>query len=72
MSDEEKIRRFPFSQTTPPRTPGGARELGIGAFARRLDAAEGHLNGHWCSRCQGIWYGLMLEVECPVCGNRNG
>lgn len=69
---ESKVTQFPCSQATPPRTPGGARELGIGAFARQLGACGSQLNGHWCSRCPGIWYGLMLEVECPVCGNRNG
>jgi hypothetical protein len=48
------------------------RELGIGTLAQRLGAPTNALSGHWCSRCHGIWYGMLLEVQCPVCGNRNG
>ena len=51
---------------------GTRRELGTTALARRLGLAADQLGGHWCSRCQGIWYGCMLEVECPRCGNRRG
>ena len=51
---------------------GGFRELGITPLARQLGLVEWQLNGHWCSRCQGIWYGYTLEAECPCCGNRNG
>ena len=73
MSDDASTpARFPFARTTPPRTPGGTRELGITPLARHLGVSEDYLNGHWCSRCQGIWYGLMLEAQCPVCGNRHG
>jgi hypothetical protein len=64
--------RFPASRIAPRATPGGARELGIGRMALRLGVRDNRLNGHWCSRCNGIWYGLMLETECPVCGNRRG
>lgn len=56
-----------------PKAPlGGYRELGITALARQLSLPEDKLGGHWCSRCQGIWYGCLLEVECPACGNRIG
>ena len=72
MSEDRKIVHFPSSQTSPPHTPGGVKELGTSALARQIGVDDDHLNGHWCSRCQGIWYGLMLEAECPVCGNRNG
>lgn len=48
------------------------RELGITPLARQLGLPEHQLGGHWCSRCQGIWYGCTLEVECPRCGNRHG
>ncbi len=72
-NDPAKPVRFPCSRISPPHTPGGTKELGIGALARQLGVHEDRaLNGHWCSRCQGIWYGVMLEVECPVCGNRSG
>ncbi len=48
------------------------RELGTTALARQLGLNDEQTNGHWCSRCQGIWYGYTLEVQCPVCGNRKG
>jgi Zn finger protein HypA/HybF involved in hydrogenase expression len=46
--------------------------LGTSTFAASLGAPVEQTTGHWCSRCQGIWYGFLLEVACPVCGNRHG
>ncbi len=63
---------FPFSRVSPQHTSGGYRELGITPLAKQLGLQEWQLNGHWCSRCQGLWYGYTLETECPCCGNRNG
>jgi hypothetical protein len=55
------------------RFPGSRfRELGSTALARQLGLQDWQLNGHWCSRCQGIWYGYTLETQCPRCGNRHG
>jgi hypothetical protein len=75
MADNKKpavLAAFPFSRVPPQHTPGGYRELGITPLAKQLVLQEGQLNGHWCRRCQGIWYGYTLEAECPCCGNRNG
>ncbi len=72
MSDDSAPMRFPYARVAPPHTPGGARDLGVSALARHLGLGDDFLGGHWCSRCQGIWYGLMLEAQCPVCGNRHG
>ena len=47
-------------------------ELGTSPLAAQLGAPVEQTTGHWCSRCQGIWYGYPLEVTCPVCGNRHG
>lgn len=47
-------------------------DLGITPLARQLGLKPEQTNGHWCSRCQGIWFGYTLEAECPVCGNRRG
>lgn len=52
--------------------PSPLRELGTTPFARQLGLTDEQTNGHWCSRCQGVWYGYTLEVQCPVCGNRKG
>ena len=57
---------------SPGHALGGHRELGTTPLARRLGLADEQLGGHWCSLCQGIWYGCTLEVECPRCGNRHG
>lgn len=63
---------FPQSRTQPAATPGGYRDLGVTSLARKLGLTDEQTNGHWCSRCQGIWFGYTLEAQCPVCGNRNG
>ncbi|WP_428420341.1 hypothetical protein [Methylibium sp.] len=79
MSDDGKktepsagILRFPQSRVAPPQTQGGYVELGITPLAQQLGLEEDQLNGHWCSRCRGIWYGYTLEAQCPRCGNRHG
>jgi hypothetical protein len=63
---------FPHSRSLPPSTPGGFKDLGITPLARQLGLTLEQTNGHWCSRCQGIWFGYTLEAECPVCANRKG
>ena len=70
--DESTLVRFPFSRVSPPHSAGGFRELGATPLAGQLGLQEWQLNGHWCSRCEGIWYGYTLEAECPCCGNRRG
>jgi hypothetical protein len=62
--------RFPLARTSPPRTPGGFKDLGASPLARALGVDEAGQHGHWCARCGGIWWGMPLEVECPVCGGR--
>jgi hypothetical protein len=41
-------------------------------MAIRLGAVDQQLYGKWCHCCDGIWFGLALEVQCPRCGNRKG
>lgn len=48
------------------------KDLGSTPLAKQLGLSDDQMNGHWCSRCEGIWFGYTLEVECPVCGNRQG
>ena len=52
--------------------PVGFKDLGITPLARQLGLAPEQTNGHWCSRCAGIWFGYTLEAQCPVCGSRQG
>ncbi len=61
---------FPVARTSPPHTPGGFKDLGPSPLARSLGTDTAAQHGHWCSHCEGIWWGLPLEAQCPVCGNR--
>ena len=65
-------RKFLRSLVAPAKSLGSPHELGTTPLARQLGLADEQLGGHWCSRCEGIWYGCALEVECPCCGNRHG
>ncbi len=66
------IISFPHSRVTPKSSADGYKTLGMGRMAETLGAAKEQQSGHWCSRCKGIWFGFLLEVECPKCGNRQG
>jgi len=72
ISARGTLARFPQSRVRPPGSAEPVAELGLGALARQLAMPAGQTNGHWCSRCRGIWHGFFLEVACPVCGNRRG
>lgn len=48
------------------------KDLGLTPYARQLGLTTAQTHGHWCRRCEGIWFGYSLEVQCPVCGNRSG
>jgi hypothetical protein len=69
---DPESQAFLRSLVSPERALGGHRELGSTPLARQLGLADEQMSGHWCSRCQGIWYGWPLEVECPCCSNRSG
>jgi hypothetical protein len=70
--DISRRHRSPVSLPRPPLAAGGFRDLGITPLALQLGLSAEQTNGHWCSRCQGIWFGYTLEAQCPVCGNRQG
>lgn len=71
-NDDGNLRKFIDSLVAPARALDTRRELGMTPLALRLGLADDQLGGHWCSRCEGIWFGCALEVECPCCGNRHG
>lgn len=71
QSDAE-IVQFPQSRVPPAGSNVTFKELGLSALSQSLGLPERQATGHWCSRCHGIWYGYLLEVTCPVCGNRHG
>ena len=70
--DDAKASAFMQALAAPGHAPAPHRELGTTPLARQLGLVDEQLGGHWCSRCLGIWYGCMLEVQCPACGNRHG
>ena len=73
MPDEaDRVVRFPFSRVPGRGRTRSLRELGLTRLARMLDPDGLRASGHWCGRCEGVWYGMAAEVECPVCGNRHG
>lgn len=63
---------FPFSRVTPPQSAAAQPDEIFGDLAKVFGAPREQTTGHWCSRCHMIWYGYLLEVACPVCGNRHG
>ena len=67
-----EILRFPQSRVSPPGSNAPFKELGLSTLSAKLGLPDRQATGHWCSRCRGIWYGFLLEVTCPVCGNRHG
>jgi hypothetical protein len=69
---DSEIIRFPQSRVLPAGRNKPLKQLGRSTLADRFGTPERQATGHWCSRCQGIWYGYLLEVACPVCGNRHG
>jgi len=70
--NRSEVARFPQSRVSPPGAARAARILGAGKMAELLGAPARQTTGHWCSRCRGIWFGYLLEVACPACGNRHG
>ena len=72
MSDDDpRVVRFPYSRLRMGGEPA-AKDLGLTPLSRKVDTSGRSAKGHWCSRCQGIWWSYFLEAECPVCGNRHG
>ena len=71
MSEDKFVFQFPLTAGQTDQ-PAAFLDLGVTPLARQLGLTTEQLSGHWCSRCQGLWFGYTLEAECPVCGNRNG
>ncbi|MDA8038594.1 MAG: hypothetical protein M0Z69_05430 [Actinomycetota bacterium] len=54
------------------RSPAGWLHLGYSDLAWQLRPDDDELFGKWCRRCEGLWFGLALEVACPCCQGRTG
>lgn len=63
---------FPFSRVSPSQTADDGVAVVYGAFVSLIGVPHDQTKGYWCSQCRKIWYGLLFEVACPVCGNRHG
>ncbi|ODR99392.1 hypothetical protein AUC68_05320 [Methyloceanibacter methanicus] len=66
------VLRFPQSRVRMSGSGEPLKIIGTSQLAGVLGAPSEQTSGHWCSHCRGIWYGYLLEVTCPVCGNRHG
>ncbi len=63
---------FPHSKVVPVHRADPDASSRYGAMANILGIPREQTTGHWCGRCRAIWYGYLLEVACPTCGNRHG
>lgn len=70
--DAPGVVRFPHSRVVPPQLAEPEALPVYGAMAAKLGIPHEQTTGHWCSYCRSIWYGYLLEVACPTCGNRHG
>jgi hypothetical protein len=70
--DPPRVVGFPFSRSGVGRSDAPVRDLGLTPLSRHVGGSGRSPKGHWCSRCQGVWWSYFLEAECPVCGNRHG
>lgn len=66
------VAAFPYSRVAPSRLTDPDSPATYGAMASLFGIPHEQTTGHWCSFCRKIWYGYLLEVACPVCGNRHG
>lgn len=72
VASAQQVVRFPQSRVRPPSGPEPYTDLGMSKMVDALGGPNEQTSGHWCSQCKGIWFGHLLEVECPVCGSRSG
>lgn len=66
----EKSVVVPFPGPRTPKAPAPARNLGLTPLSRLLGPVAIGPKGHWCDRCEGIWYSYFGEARCPVCGGK--
>ena len=69
--DPAEVVRFPFSRVSPSRS-ADLGDVRYGRLASEIGIPIEQTTGHWCSHCHKIWFGYLLEVACPTCGNRQG
>lgn len=70
---EGAVIRFPYSRVVPQKPSFDPDAAPIyGELSQQIGLPSEQTTGHWCSRCQQIWFGYLLEVACPTCGNRHG
>lgn len=60
---------IPFPGPRPP-VPRPLRDLGLTALSRSAGPMAVSPRGHWCDRCEGVWYSYFAEARCPVCGGK--
>jgi hypothetical protein len=65
--DKPVVVPFPAGRRRPSTPP---RNLGLTELSKALGPVDLSPKGHWCDRCDGVWYSYFGEARCPVCGSR--
>ena len=72
MNKDKDILSFPLSKVSGRNKRRPVKELGNTKLLNALGDKSSLATGHWCAPCEGVWYGMKTEVECPICANRQG
>jgi hypothetical protein len=70
--EKSVVVRFPKRRALPwpGRTDAPARNLGLTPLSQALGPVGLSPKGHWCDRCEGIWYSYFGEARCPACNGK--
>jgi hypothetical protein len=69
-SERSVIVPFPGPREGQAKASTAPRNLGLTLLSEALGPVALSPKGHWCDRCQGIWYSHFGEARCPVCGGK--
>jgi hypothetical protein len=61
---------FPGPRMRRAEAPAVLCNLGLTTLSKALGPVALSPKGHWCDRCEGIWYSHFGEARCPVCGGK--
>lgn len=61
---------FPGPRSRPGPVPAAPRNLGLSTLSKALGPVMASAKGHWCARCNGIWYSYVGDGRCPECGGK--
>jgi hypothetical protein len=68
--EDSVVVPFPGPRVRPDKAKARPRNLGLTPLSKAAGPVAVSARGHWCDRCEGIWYSYFGEGRCPVCGGR--